>query len=1084
MSFNPGRNVGRLSIRVVPDTKQFRKELTKQLETVARTTRMAVTVDKARLDRAKIREDIRRQMEDLKGLDAAVNVKVTIDKARLKKASLRKSIQEQFDRFDDIRVNIAAHIGNVELFEKQVRDMVQRASRNEVKIRAAAHTLDASAQMAWLSRDRFVNLIVRVSQKSVASALTTLAALSGARLSWDWIDSLLQKVARLDQALPSIVNWTTGLTSLVASIFAATSGLVGIGAGLVSILPAFLVLPGLLVNSLGSLTAFVVALRNAKTELAPLAEDMRELGDIINETFWERARQPILDLVTGLMPQLRAAFQNVSVGIGDFTAALANAFGSELAGGRLLSIFDGIAQGWQILATGAPAFAGAMTSLSEIAAKYTPRLATWFVRQADTFDKFLTSIATDGRLESWMESAIDSMYDLWDATTGLAGVFEGLWTAAEAGGSGGLAGFADMMLDWERTVKGADFQRGLTAIFRGSSVAMEAFGNAVSAIGRLVLGLDTSIEKFIGTAGKFLGGLIESVADALNTPLVAAGLNDFSDGLLKALEGIKPSLQPIADTFGNFLGLLGDLTETLLPTATTVLADLMPSIDSLISTIRDSGVLEHLGTAITKISDALGPAIEDLVTALGPIVMDTFKALADALVDISPVIVSLIDALTAFVESIPDLSEVFGRSLPSEDALKKLTDVLGVKPKDDGNPFTTEVPVKLNVWWAEDASKETARDIATFFMLEYERVLEEKGQGAADKLVDGFRKIKGLPPEVIEAINRQLETGIALPKLDNWQKKGLDAVVDGVADAFKSGGQSKAEEIWKSYLNPPAGFKPLDPSIRAWAVEQLTDLGIELEATAAGGGGGMARGLTRGFASGAGDLETAARGMKDAVGRGLDGSGEWLKPQGAATASGLKTGMSDFLPNITAWLTGLNVPLNDALVGAPTWLTGPGGQLIDGMKSGAEVQKPTLLGVFMGLQGEIIASIGDVGGWLWQTGQDIVGGLVQGIRDAASWVSDAINSIVGGSGRRRGEALGSSIGAGQEIGARVAAGISRESAAIERAMSAVDLSGTSVSAGGMSAVPVLHQTNHFEHADPEVAVRLAREAGQFELRQG
>ncbi|MFX5998898.1 hypothetical protein ABTF05_21190, partial [Acinetobacter baumannii] len=82
------------------------------------------------------------------------------------------------------------------------------------------------------------------------------------------------------------------------------------------------------------------------------------------------------------------------------------------------------------------------------------------------------------------------------------------------------------------------------------------------------------IERFIAASGNFLGGLIEGVFQALNSPQFAAGLDGLSAGLGKSLEGILPSLQPIADTLGSFLGLLGDLAANLLPTAAGVLADL------------------------------------------------------------------------------------------------------------------------------------------------------------------------------------------------------------------------------------------------------------------------------------------------------------------------------------------------------------------------------------------------------------------------------------------------------------------------------------------------------------------------------
>ncbi|WP_100813010.1 phage tail protein [Microbacterium lacus] len=643
MAFSPGRNVGRVSIRVVPDTTKFRAELKRDLDRFARTTTMKIRVDGVRLDNREIRASIERQMQEFKGLDLQAKVEVIVDKARLKKTALRKSIQAQFDDFEDIRVNIAAQIQNVERFEKEVRDMVQRANRNKVSIGVAAHTAAAAAQMRYVSRPRFVDLFVRVNKTSVAAALTTLAALSGARLSWKWIDDLAQKMGDLDKNLPSLLGWTTGITSLVAALFGATSGLVGIGGGLFSILPALLVAPGLLINALGSLTVLIVALKNAGSELSVLKDDMSELGDIINETFWTRARQPIIDLVQGLMPQLRVAFRDLAEGMGDFTAAMSQAFGEELANGRLASIFSGIAEGWRILGSGASGFAGALVSLSQIAATYTPRLASWFVRQANTFDAWLESIANDGRLGDWMETAIDSMYDLWDATTGVAGVLTGIWRASEAAGGGGLKGFAELMQDWKRVTNGAEFQRGLTAIFRGSSVAMSAFGDAIRAIGRLVADLDKQFESFIGSAGIFLGGLVGASANALNSPVVGKGLQEFSDGLITALDRITPSLQPIADTFGNFLGLLGELASTVLPAAAGVLADLMPAIDGLIQAVKP--VLEPLATALTSISEVLGPAISGLVETLTPALQESFNSLADGLVSMAPSLASLVDSV-------------------------------------------------------------------------------------------------------------------------------------------------------------------------------------------------------------------------------------------------------------------------------------------------------------------------------------------------------------------------------------------------------------------------------------------------------
>ena len=748
MAFSPGKNVGRVSIRVVPDTTRFRNELRRQLATVEKTTSMTVRVDKARVDRNSMRESIRRQMATFNDLDVASKVRVTVDSARVKRGAVRKSIQEQFDRMGDVRVYIQPkiHKKDEEKFKQQVRRMVDNA-KSTVNIGVNAHTAAASAQMRYVTRPRWVDIFVRVNKASIAKALTTLAALSGARLSYKWIDSLIEKARVLDKNLPAILNWTSGITALIAAVAGSVSGLVGIGQGLFAITPALLVLPGLLLNAVGSLTVFIVALRHAKDELSVLGDDMNELGEIIRTTFWDNARQPIIDLVQGLMPQLRNAFRELSQGVGEFSGAMARAFGEELANGRLEGIFAGIAEGWRILGSGASGFAGALVSLSEIAARYTPRLASWFVRQANTFDAWLTAIATDRRLDRWMEDAIDAMYDVWDVTRGISGVFAGIWRAADAAGSTGLAGFARLMLTWRDVVNSVDFQRGLEAVFRGSYVAMDAFGDAIKALGRLFSDMPRELERFIGSAGGFLGGVLEGAFDALNNVSVSVGLDQLSQGFEDALAGILPSLDPIAATFGDFLGLLGDLAGNVLPFAARTIADLTPAISGIIDAIEP--VLPGLVDAADRIARELGPAIEDFVEAASPLFQQIISELAIAIADLTPVLVDLVYVLGDLVEALGNWAE------GNKGFFEGIGDFF--TGGQEGNFRTRLLDLGVRVApFDEQNARESAQAIADIIVDEYEAVLDRRGPAAGARFTEQLRQIK-FPPEVKAALEEALD---------------------------------------------------------------------------------------------------------------------------------------------------------------------------------------------------------------------------------------------------------------------------------------------------------------------------------------
>jgi hypothetical protein len=1115
---NPGRNAGRLSIRVIPNTNEFRRDLKRRLDMIEKTTSMTVNVTRAKLDSTRIKEDIRRQLASIQDIEGAVRFKakpdiealkdvvapvrlsmdkLTVDRLRkdidknlrdievqMKPTMDDRRLRQQLDalarEFHDVSGRLAHDILSPEDAEKlrirlnDIKDHIDHVARDrEARIDANPFTAWASARLAWLTRPRTVEIIANVSKTSVMAALTTLSALSGARLSWKWIDDLATSMKNLDKTLPSIVGWTTGITSLVGSIFAATSGLVGIGQGLFSILPAFLVLPGLILNGVGSLTALFVALRNAKTELGSLSDDMSELGGVINDAFWGQARQPILDLVNGLMPQLRNSFKELSTGIGQFTGELAKAFGSELGGGNLESIFSGIAEGWRILSTGAPAFAGAMTSLSQVAAKYTPRLAQWFVRQADTFDNWLESVSNDGRLDGWMENAIKSMYDLWDATTGIAGVFEGLWKAADSAGSKGLSGFADMMQEWDRIVNAADFQRGLTAIFRGSSVAMGAFGDAVRAIGRMILGLDTSIEKFIGTAGKFFGGLIEGAANALNQPSVDKGLLDLSSGLVKALEGVLPHLPAIANTFGGFLGLLGDLAGTLLPTAASVLAELMPSIDSLISSIRDSGILQKLGDAVVQIAQELGPHLEEFVDAAGPVLIDAFVGLADALVDIAPVLTALIDTIGDWISALGEWStangdffdgvrEFMGWEKDTSKGLKDLGKIGSFTPEDDGDPFTVAVKFDFERYWNDSrlTTAEKARTIANTFMDEYQRVLASEGQGAADKLVESFRNIEGLPPEVVSKINESLKRGFELPDLTPMEQQYLDDVVSKVKDAFKTGGADGAAAMWKEVtgFNLAAGNTD---NMKLWAEDILSDAKIKIpnptfdpnaadvvsaEATRIADrirtsleSGDKNKAWTTEFFSV--DLGTRAE-ILSQLGEFADEARDALDinrsdRKGGGAGGGfsrqLAQGITDGLPELDESMRSMKDSVTRGMEGSESWLTPSGTSMMGGFKAGIDSVTPIISSEMGGLGAVFSGAMAGAGTWLYPTGSAAMGGMRSGADAARGGVVGAFTGLQGSIGAVLAGAGGWFYGVGGAMMAGIARGIGDNSGGVARA---------------------------------------------------
>lgn len=747
-----GKKIGALHLRVLPDTTQFWKRLEARLKPIEARTHFTVNVDRARVDRERIRASIAAQLGELKNVEARVAAKVTIDGARVNRTLVRADLQRQLAKVSGLRVEVAAVINAAEItvveatqkmqkvadrtkiqvatvldekylarmradfdrltsglektitpsfndtvvrerinelgrqFEalhgklandimspeeaaklrhrlNQINDELNHLARDrETSIQANPFLAWASARLAWLTRTRIVDIVPRVSNAAFTKAATMLAALSGARLSFDYLEDFSRWVGEIDRKLPALTFGITGATTAFSALMAGLSGIVAIGDGFAAMLPSLLLLPGLFAGAAMSGVALFVALKDSKTELAELGPSYTNLGAIIKKAFWDDARPAIVKFSNSIMPQLERSFERTSRAIGRFTAGLAGSLEQAFGGGRLEAMFERLAQSWDIMATGTDAFAGAITNLGLVASRYMPRLAQWFVDLSITFDNWLSAVSTDGRLDDWINESIDAFYALWDVLAATTGIFQGIWKAAEAAGSGGLRGFADMLLAWEEAVNGAKWQATLTAMFRGAETAMKGFSDGLQRVGDMLHGLRDPIEYVMGKAGKALGDFLGDIADALNTPAVSAGLVSLIDGLAAGLAALQPAMGPISDLFATLIGFIGRLAEVLGPVLSTVLAAAAPLFERILQAVEP--LLPVLGDALVQAVEAVAGGLETLLdnVDLVPFVenlADAFVGVVDAIVPIlpalAPLIQNLADGLAPIVKRLPEL---------------------------------------------------------------------------------------------------------------------------------------------------------------------------------------------------------------------------------------------------------------------------------------------------------------------------------------------------------------------------------------------------------------------------------------------
>src|SRR5690606_37077241 len=109
-----------------------------------------------------------------------------------------------------------------------------------------ANTFGAARQLQWVSRDRFVDLFVRVNKASLAAAAAALSTLSGATGVKNALKDISDFIKNIAQNAPKMAVLTTAISGLGLELAAAVVNTLSLAgslaevAGIAPILPALL----------------------------------------------------------------------------------------------------------------------------------------------------------------------------------------------------------------------------------------------------------------------------------------------------------------------------------------------------------------------------------------------------------------------------------------------------------------------------------------------------------------------------------------------------------------------------------------------------------------------------------------------------------------------------------------------------------------------------------------------------------------------------------------------------------------------------------------------------------------------------
>ncbi|MFI5863565.1 hypothetical protein [Streptomyces sp. NPDC051546] len=728
-----GQVIGRVSVRVLPDTSGFRGEAQRALDKIEKTLKITIgtRVDMSGASREMLSavgkiNDRNRVMDSRKirfhtlisktGMDAAISraVRDLQNKANQRKIKLTL---DDVEVTGDIKLKLDQQAGD------DAKDAINRWKRDvspvEVPVKldfGSGAAAIVSARIAALTRPRTVQILPKLNNSAVAAVATSLAALSGARVLNSMFERLGRTLKNLDKAVPIVGSLATAIAGLAAFGLTAASNLFALSSSLAQIGALALLLPGLLGGVAVGLGVTIAAFKDFNKVLPEVKGKLSELQNQISSNFWAKAKEPIRDLVDGLLPKFTAGIANASTEIGTFFGTFAGHLQGALDP-ALNQMFTDLSASIAIATGGTDAFANIITVLGQVGTSYLPELASWFVSISEKFSAFLTKAQSDGSMTTWINTGIANLKALGSSLASLGNIFMAIGEAAQKAGGSGIQVLADTLNKIEKVVESEGFQTGLIAVFEAAHAAMN---NIATISGPAVKGLFIELGQLLTTVlpqvGTIIGTALGAISAALAQPAVTQGIQSMFNGIQVAVQALAPAMAPLGLALGalmnvlsTFMMMLGPLVSAALIPLSQAFAQLAPMISPIITLLGGTllGVIQQLtpivmqlvpiigsmlgaafqllGTILPvvaqlfmQIMEAVAPLIAQLVTALVPIMAVIAEVVAQVISAVMPLVAILLQIITAIITPlIPMIKEIVETCLPPlADAFQRVAEAV------------------------------------------------------------------------------------------------------------------------------------------------------------------------------------------------------------------------------------------------------------------------------------------------------------------------------------------------------------------------------------------------------------------------
>lgn len=688
-----GREVGRISIRALPNTSSFATSLQRYLDRIERRAEVRVRVAPdttgfaqeltARLQRVRAKVSVG-VTPDPDGFQERLDVAVARVRAKVKvpifpdmstfkdrlRAELRKPIYAR------ATVPVVPSLAG---FATRLRAELRTVGPLPVPVQPTTNALAIArlrAELAHLTPPILVPVTARADRRSTAEASgvfarlgRTLSGLAGAAApvaKWGiLIASAIPAAAGLTAALqsmaPAAALGATGIVGMVSAVATLKIGLIGVGD---AVKAAFQ--PGTakeFSKSLKGLSpnarAFVMALKGLEPKFTVLRK-------AVQDRLFDNLGAQITKTATVALPVFKQGMTGMAGLLNQVAAGVLRAVRQLSASGALGAALEGARKGFGNLSHLPGQFVTGLTQIAAAAAPVFGRLTDLAGGAADRLAAKISKAFKSGDLATFITNAVALVQQLFSVLGNLGSIVNSIFSAAQGAGGGFLNTLQTITIAMKAAFASPEVQGGLKALFgtlaQLARTAGPLLASALGVVGQVLAKLGPPMQSLIQTLGAALQPVIRALGPVLASAAAAVGslvtaLAPLLPAVGRIIAALLPAIQPVFGALGRVFQSMAPVIQNLATGIGTYLAPILTGLTTVIAKL-----INGYADQLVVIFDSLAPVMPQIATALGTIGVGfgkVFTALAPLLPQLTQMGTILVSQLLpALVPLIPPIAKI------------------------------------------------------------------------------------------------------------------------------------------------------------------------------------------------------------------------------------------------------------------------------------------------------------------------------------------------------------------------------------------------------------------------------------------